>query len=139
MGEGKDVAVVKIEVKNAPTLMLGDSDAMEVGDRLYVIGYPAAGDSPVLDQKSELEPTTNDGHVSAKKTAADGAPILQTNASTTHGNSGGPVLNEKGEVIGLLTFPRRHREQPGSPGLQLHRAHQHRSGVRAPGRHPGPR
>lgn len=104
VGEGKDVAVVKIEVKNAPTLMLGDSDAMEVGDRLYVIGYPAAGDSPVLDQKSELEPTTNDGHVSAKKTAADGAPILQTNASTTHGNSGGPVLNEKGEVIGLLTF-----------------------------------
>ena len=104
VGEGKDVAVVKIEVKNAPTLMLGDSDAMEVGDRLYVIGYPAAGDSPVLDQKSELEPTTNDGHISAKKTAADGAPILQTNASTTHGNSGGPVLNEKGEVIGLLTF-----------------------------------
>lgn len=104
VGEGKDVAVVKIEVKNAPTLMLGDSDAMEVGDRLYVIGYPAAGDSPVLDQKSELEPTTNDGHISAKKTAADGAPILQTNASTTHGNSGGPVLNERGEVIGLLTF-----------------------------------
>ncbi len=104
VGEGKDVAVVKIEVKNAPTLRLGDSDQMEVGDRLYVIGYPAAGDSPVLDQKSELEPTTNDGHISAKKTAADGAPILQTNASTTHGNSGGPVLNEKGEVIGLLTF-----------------------------------
>jgi|CXWL01.1.fsa_nt_gi hypothetical protein len=104
VGEGKDVAVVKIEVKNAPTLTLGDSDEMEVGDRLYVIGYPAAGDSRVLDEKSELEPTTNDGHISAKKTAADGAPILQTNASTTHGNSGGPVLNEKGEVIGLLTF-----------------------------------
>ena len=104
VGEGKDVSVLKIEVKNAPTLPLGDSDQMEVGDRLYVIGYPAAGDSSVLDQKSELEPTTNDGHISAKKSAADGAPILQTNASTTHGNSGGPVINEKGEVIGLLTF-----------------------------------
>ncbi|MEO8361777.1 MAG: trypsin-like peptidase domain-containing protein, partial [Vicinamibacteria bacterium] len=104
VGQGKDVSVLKIEIKNAPTLHLGDSDAMEVGDRVYVIGYPAAGDSSVLDQKSELEPTTNDGHISAKKTAADGAPILQTNASTTHGNSGGPVLNEKGDVIGLLTF-----------------------------------
>ncbi len=104
VGEGKDVAILKIEIKNAPTLRLGNSDQAEVGDQVWVIGYPAAADSGILDQRSQLEPTTNDGKISAKKTAADGAPILQTNASTTHGNSGGPVINEEGKVVGLLTF-----------------------------------
>ena len=104
LSTGKDVAVIKIEVKNAPTLRLGNSDQVQVGDQVWVLGYPGAADSEALDEKSQLEPTTNDGKISAKKTSADGAPILQTNTSTTHGNSGGPAINEKGEVIGLLTF-----------------------------------
>ncbi|HZS06595.1 MAG TPA: trypsin-like peptidase domain-containing protein [Blastocatellia bacterium] len=101
---GKDVAVIKIEIKNAPVIRPGNSDQMQVGDSVWVIGYPGAGDSAALDDRSQLEPTTNDGKISAKKTSADGVPILQTNASTTHGNSGGPVINDKGEAIGLLTF-----------------------------------
>jgi V8-like Glu-specific endopeptidase len=101
---GKDVAVVKIEIKNAPTLRVGNSDEVQVGDRVYVMGYPGAADSAVLDERSALEPTTNDGAISARKTSVDGAPIFQTNTSATHGNSGGPVINERGEVIGLLTF-----------------------------------
>ncbi|MBI5503121.1 MAG: trypsin-like peptidase domain-containing protein [Deltaproteobacteria bacterium] len=104
---GKDVAVLKVETKNAPTLKLGDSSAVEVGDHVWVMGYPAAADTDEtgwLDEKSSLEPTTNDGSISAKKTSRDGTPVLQTNTATTHGNSGGPVINEKGEVIGLLTF-----------------------------------
>lgn len=101
---GKDVAVLKIEIKNAPTLPLGNSTQMQVGDRIYLLGYPGAADSDVLDSRSALEPTTNDGSITAKKNSADGAPILQTNTAATHGNSGGPAINEKGEVIGLLTF-----------------------------------
>ena len=101
---GKDVAVLKIELKNAPTLKLGDSSNVQVGDRVWVMGYPAAAESDLLDERSELEPTTNDGSISARKTSRDGTPILQTNTAATHGNSGGPVLNEQGEVIGQLTF-----------------------------------
>ncbi len=101
---GKDVSIIKIEIKNAPTLRLGNSDIVQVGDPVWVLGYPGAADSDALDEKSQLEPTTNDGKISAKKTSADGAPILQTNANTTHGNSGGPAINERGEVIGILTF-----------------------------------
>ncbi len=106
-GQGKDVAVVKIEVKNAPVLLLGDSDKIKLQDHVTVLGYPGAADtfdSGLLDSKSALEASITDGKVSASKKSASGAPILQVSAPATHGNSGGPVLMDSGEVIGLLTF-----------------------------------
>jgi S1-C subfamily serine protease len=107
VGQGKDVSIIKIEVKNAPILRLGDSDKVQLQDHITVFGYPAAADtsqSETLDAKSALEASITDGKVSAKKNAADGAPVLQVSAPATHGNSGGPVLNDRGEVVGLLTF-----------------------------------
>jgi len=105
--QGKDVAVVKIEVKNAPVLKLADSEKVQLQDHVTVIGYPGAADtfnSGLLSSRSALEATINDGKISAKKQATSGAPILQTSAPATHGNSGGPVLNDASEVVGLLTF-----------------------------------
>jgi serine protease Do len=105
--QGKDVAIVKIEIKNAPILKLGDSDRVQLQDHVTVIGYPAAADtfqSGMLSQKSAFEASITDGKISARKSASSGAPILQTSANATHGNSGGPVLNDANEVIGLLTF-----------------------------------
>jgi serine protease Do len=106
-GQGKDVAVVKIEVKNAPVLVVGDSEKMNLQDHVIVIGYPGAADtlnSGILDSKSVLEASITDGKVSARKKSVSGAPILQVSAPATHGNSGGPVMTDKMEVIGLLTF-----------------------------------
>jgi len=105
--QGKDVAIIKIEVKNAPILKLADSEKVKLQDHVTVIGYPGAADtfnSGLLDNKSAFEATINDGKISARKQASSGAPILQTNTAATHGNSGGPVLNDADEVIGLLTF-----------------------------------
>jgi len=105
--QGKDVAIIKIEVKNAPILKLSDSEKVQLQDHVTVVGYPGAADtfnSGLLDSKSALEATINDGKISARKQASSGAPILQTSASATHGNSGGPVLSDTNEVIGLLTF-----------------------------------
>lgn len=105
--QGKDVAVVKIEVKNAPVLKLADSEKVQLQDHVTVIGYPGAADtfnSGLLSSRSALEATINDGKISAKKTASSGAPILQTNTAATHGNSGGPVISDTNEVVGLLTF-----------------------------------
>jgi serine protease Do len=105
--QGKDVAIIKIEVKNAPILKLADSEKVQLQDHVTVIGYPGAADtfnSGLLNSKSSLEATINDGKISAKKQASSGAPILQTSTAATHGNSGGPVLNDANEVIGLLTF-----------------------------------
>lgn len=106
-GQGKDVAILKIEVKNAPVLLVGDSEKMNLQDHVMVIGYPGAADtfnSGILDSKSVLEASITDGKVSARKKSASGAPILQISAPATHGNSGGPVMTDKMEVIGLLTF-----------------------------------
>jgi trypsin-like peptidase/FHA domain-containing protein len=105
--QGKDVAVIKIEVKNAPILKLADSEKVQLQDHVTVIGYPGAADtfsSGLLSSKSALEATINDGKISAKKQSTSGAPILQTSTPATHGNSGGPVVNDANEVIGLLTF-----------------------------------
>ena len=105
--QGKDVAIVKIEVRNAPVLKMADSEKVQLQDHVTVIGYPGAADtfnSGLLSSRSALEATINDGKISAKKQATSGAPILQTSTAATHGNSGGPVLNDANEVIGLLTF-----------------------------------
>src|SRR5215216_2953 len=105
--QGKDVAIIKIEVRAAPIVKLADSDKVQLQDHVTVIGYPGAADtfnSGLLSSKSAFEATINDGKISAKKQATSGAPILQTNTAATHGNSGGPVINDANEVIGLLTF-----------------------------------
>lgn len=104
VGEGKDVCIIKVETKNAPVLKLGDSDLMRLQDHVTVIGYPAAADTEMLDERSALEASITDGKVSARKATSEGAPVLQISAPATHGNSGGPVVNDRGDVIGLLTF-----------------------------------
>ncbi|MCQ5364799.1 S1C family serine protease [Anoxybacillus salavatliensis] len=105
INEGKDVAVLKIEGKNFPTLKLGNSDRVQNQDNIWVIGYPAAADSDLLSPDSSLVSSMNTGHISAaSKKTEQGSPVIQIDAAATHGNSGGPVINENGEIIGLLTF-----------------------------------
>ena len=104
VGQGKDVAVIKIEVRNAPALKIDESRGPELQDHVTVFGYPGAAESQLLAKPASLEVSITDGRVSARKTMADAAPVLQISAPATHGNSGGPVLNDAGQVIGLLTF-----------------------------------
>ncbi|WP_167555275.1 S1C family serine protease [Gottfriedia acidiceleris] len=102
---GKDVALLKIDGSNYPTIPLGNSDSILNQDNIWVIGYPAAADSELLSMHSYVIPTMNKGQISAiSKTTLAGSPVLQINAASTHGNSGGPIINNKGELIGLLTF-----------------------------------
>ena len=104
-GEGSDVAVIKVDIKDAPNLPIADSDKVMIQDKVLAIGYPGAADMQgLLDDKSQLEATINEGAVSAVKRTGAGEPIIQISASITHGNSGGPTINDKGEVIGLSTF-----------------------------------
>src|ERR1044071_968985 len=93
--EETDVAVVKIDApRELPTVKLGNSDEVEVGDWVLAIGSPFG-----LDQ------TVTAGIISKKERQA--APFtsfqqfLQTDAEINRGNSGGPLVNMRGEVIGM--------------------------------------
>ena len=102
---GKDVAIIKIDKTNLPTVKIGDDTKLTTGDKMFIMGYPAVATfHELLSQESQIEPTLTSGLVSAKKTMQGGWDVFQTDAAMTHGNSGGPVFNEQGEVIGIATF-----------------------------------
>ncbi len=101
---GNDVAVIKVQIKNAPVLKLADSDQVQIQDEILAVGYPYLELGDLLSEKSEAEATFSEGQISSSKQLANGSNVLQFDANVTYGNSGGPVLNEKGEVIGITTF-----------------------------------
>ncbi len=90
-----DLAVLKIETgRELPTIKLGDSDAIEVGEWVLAIGSPFG-----------LEQTVTAGIISKIKRQTDAfkqfQKFIQTDAAINRGNSGGPLLNMKGEVVGI--------------------------------------
>jgi Do/DeqQ family serine protease len=94
-----DVAVVKVEAQNLPTVALGDSNQLKPGEWAIAIGNPLG-----------LDNTVTVGIVSAtgRSSSQVGAPqarvnFIQTDAAINPGNSGGPLLNTQGEVIGVNT------------------------------------
>ncbi len=103
---GKDVAVLKLDKTNLPTVKIGDDTTLRTGDKVYAMGYPAVATlTEALNVAQAIqEPTLTQGILSAKKEMAGGWSILQTDAAIHGGNSGGPLFNEYGEVIGINTF-----------------------------------
>ena len=101
-GSGKDVAILKIEQNNLPTVPVGDDSTMRVGETIIVLGYPGAAE--INRQQMGVESTLTQGDLSARKTMPGGWQALQTSAEINHGNSGGPAFNDRGQVIGIATF-----------------------------------
>jgi len=104
---GKDVAIIKADLTNLPTVRLGDSSNLHLQEPITVIGYPGAASRiglKILNSDSLFIPTVTNGHISALKADFKGMPLLQSDAAVTHGNSGGPAINDAGEVIGMTTF-----------------------------------
>ncbi len=100
MNRVEDIAVVKITAQDLPTVELGDSDGVQVGQMAIAIGNPLG---------LELQRTVTVGIISAvarSLTDSDGnthEDMLQTDASINFGNSGGPLVNAAGQVIGINT------------------------------------
>jgi putative serine protease PepD len=94
-----DLAVVKIEETGLTPLVLGDSDAMVVGDPVIAIGSPLGLDATVTTGivSSVHRPVTAGGSSNAPAFI----DAIQTDAAINPGNSGGPLLNASGEVIGV--------------------------------------
>ena len=105
---GKDVAVLKIEGHNLPTLPLAqgvESGSVTTGSDLVIMGYPGKLlEDPDFTDASKLQPSLTFGHVSGIREMAGGFRVIQTDATINHGNSGGPALNQFGLVVGQATF-----------------------------------
>lgn len=95
-GGGSDLALLKIDADNLPALQFGDSDALEVGEWVIAIGSPLG-----------LTQTVTRGIVSAKgrnSNLVDYGNFIQTDAPINRGNSGGALINIRGELIGINTL-----------------------------------
>jgi S1-C subfamily serine protease len=103
---GKDVAILKIDGDSAlPTLKIARDDLPKVGEQLFVYGFPGpVTNNNYVASESAIEPTLTTGIVSALKKSVEGWPLIQMDANINRGSSGGPVCNERGEVVGLTTF-----------------------------------
>ncbi len=95
--EATDLAVIKINKNNLPAAKLGDSDSIQVGEFSMAIGNPLG-----------MESTVTAGIISAsnRTITSDGREytVIQTDAAINSGNSGGALINSKGEVIGINTL-----------------------------------
>jgi hypothetical protein len=88
-----------------PTLALTKDSLSPVGMQVLVYGYPEpVSNNLFLAAETGIEPSLTTGIVSAIKKTVYGWPVIQVDAMTSQGNSGGPVCNERGEVIGIISF-----------------------------------
>ncbi|MCY4745308.1 Do family serine endopeptidase [Pelomonas sp. UHG3] len=88
-----DIAVLKLDAKNLPTVQLGNAKQVQVGDYVLAIGAPYG-----------FEQTATQGIVSAKGRSLPGdsvVPFIQTDAAVNPGNSGGPLFDASGRVVGV--------------------------------------
>jgi S1-C subfamily serine protease len=97
--ERRDLAIVQIPGIDLPTLGLGNSDFLTVGEPLVIVGSPRG-----------LEGTVTAGILSSVRDSGEGFKVLQTDAALNPGNSGGPLVNNKGQVIGVVSFKLRSAE-----------------------------
>jgi hypothetical protein len=93
--ERRDLAILRIAGFDLPTIELGNSNDVKTGERVVAIGSPLG-----------LQGTVTAGVVSAIRDDpfGSGAKVIQTDASVNSGNSGGPLLNDRGQAIGVITF-----------------------------------
>lgn len=102
---GQDLALLKIDAADMPALTLGDSARARIGDRLHVIGFPGVVLShELLNATATMEASVTSGAISGFKQDRASQPVIQTDAPAAWGNSGGPAVNDAGEVVGVLTF-----------------------------------
>jgi S1-C subfamily serine protease len=88
--ERHDLAVIRIKARNLPALSLGDSTKVKAGERVVAIGHPLG-----------LGDTVSDGLVSAIRQVDKDFTVMQISAPIAHGSSGGPLLDDHGDVVGI--------------------------------------
>lgn len=100
--DDKDVALIKIDQQNLPTIPLGSSQNLNVGKQVSIFGFPATAE---FNQRNPLESTFTQGVISAlKDSEKKDFKVFQTDAKVSEGSSGGPLTDDDGSVAGIITF-----------------------------------
>jgi len=101
----RDLALLKLEAADMPTLVLGDSSNAKLGDKLHILGFPGVVLShELLNSSNKVEASVTNGSISGFKQDVTNQPVIQTDAPAAGGNSGGPAVGMQGDVLGVLTF-----------------------------------
>ncbi|HTK91441.1 MAG TPA: trypsin-like peptidase domain-containing protein [Verrucomicrobiae bacterium] len=102
---GRDLALLKVPGEVFPVLPLVDSRNVQIGDPLHILGFPGVVLShELLNKSASMEASVTNGAVSGLKEDVSNQPVIQTDAPAAWGNSGGPAVTQRGQVVGVLTF-----------------------------------
>lgn len=102
---GQDLALLRLEAADMPALALGDSAQAKIGDPLHILGFPGVVMThELLSASAKVEASITKGAVSGFKEDRAGKAVIQTDAPAEGGNSGGPAVDDRGRVVGVLTF-----------------------------------
>ena len=102
---GRDLALLRIETADMPSLTLADSAGAKLGDKIHILGFPGVVLShELLNASAKAEASVTNGAISGFKQDIAGQAVIQTDAPAAWGNSGGPVVTSLGDVLGVLTF-----------------------------------
>ena len=102
---GMHVALIKVDASAMPTLPLAGPSPPRIGDRVHVIGFPAVlQNHELLGTATQAEASITTGAVSGFGQDIAGRPVIQIDAATEAGQSGGPVLDGHGAVAGVVAF-----------------------------------
>jgi S1-C subfamily serine protease len=132
VAENQDLALLQVQPTTAPNVSIvrANSD-VKVTNRIAVLGYPAnLGQKPILVKNlsgfgsewtriMQVTPTFVVGTVSQSLTGAAGSNYVHFDASVTHGNSGGAVVNDRGELIGIVSAQFQYEDTIKAYGLEI--------------------
>jgi len=99
---GRDLALLRVKDGVYPALSMSSAEA-KIGDPVHVLGFPSVVRAhELLDRRVALEASVTNGSVSAFPKDAIGQDLIQTDASVTYGNSGGPAIGSDAKVLGVV-------------------------------------
>lgn len=102
---GRDLALLQVEASDLPVFAIGDSRDLKIGDPIRILGFPGVVlTHELLNASAKVEASVTNGAVSGFKQDVQNQAVIQTDAPAAWGNSGGPVINDRGDVVGVLTF-----------------------------------
>jgi S1-C subfamily serine protease len=101
----EDVAIIHVSNMNDLAMVqLGNSSNVQQQDNLTILGFPGNGDIAGQTATDLLTLSVNKVFVSSMKTTNTGAPVIQVGGNVEHGDSGGPALDNQGNIVGIVSF-----------------------------------